>query len=77
LITNVTGKEGSKEREEFREDAFPIILEKLLKPQKGITRTQESLAGVKPERKKTIYFELKNGEDIQLSNFALIAHALG
>ena len=77
LIAKRYGKEGSKEREEFREGAFSFYFGEIIKNRrKELNMTQESLAE-KIGKKRPYISRIENGEDIQLSNFALIANALG
>ena len=77
LIAKRYGEEGSKKREEFREDAFSYYFGEIIKNRrKELHMTQENLAK-KVGKKRTYISRIENGEDIQLSNFALIANALG
>jgi ribosome-binding protein aMBF1 (putative translation factor) len=77
LIAKRYGKEGSKEREEFREGAFSYYFGEIIKNRrKELNMTQENLAE-KIGKKRPYISRIENGEDIQLSNFALIANALG
>ncbi len=77
LIAERYGKEGSKEREEFRENAFSYYFGEIIKNRrKELDMTQEDLAE-KIGKKRPYISRIENGEDIQLSNFSLIANALG
>lgn len=70
-------KEGSKEREQFREDAFSFYFGEIIKNRrKQLRMSQESLAE-KVGKKRPYISRIENGEDIRLSNFALLANALG
>ena len=76
LIATRYGKEGSKEREKFREEAFSYYFGEIIKSRrKELRMSQESLAE-KVGKKRTYISRVENGEDIQLSNFALLANAL-
>ena len=76
LIATRYGKEGSKEREKFREEAFSYYFGEIIKSRrKELKMSQESLAE-KVGKKRTYISRVENGEDIQLSNFALLANAL-
>lgn len=71
------GKEGTKEREKFREEAFSYYFGEIIKNRrKELHLSQEELAE-KVGKKRPYISRIENGEDIRLSNFALIANALG
>lgn len=77
LIDKKYGKKGSKKREEFRQDAYSYYFGELIKARrKELKLTQEELAK-KVGKKRPYISRVERGEDIQLSNFALIANALG
>ena len=77
LIAKRYGKAGSKEREQFKEDAFAYYFGEIIKNRrKELKMTQEGLAE-KVGKKRTYISRVENGEDIQLSNFVLLANALG
>ncbi|WP_139856747.1 helix-turn-helix domain-containing protein [Aequorivita sinensis] len=77
LIANRYGKEGTKEREKFRENAFSYYFGEIIKSRrKELHMSQEDLAD-KVGKKRPYISRIENGEDIRLSNFALIANALG
>ncbi len=76
LIAKRYGEKGSKEREKFREDAFSYYFGEIIKNRrKELQLTQENLAD-RVGKKRTYISRVENGEDIQLSNFALLANAL-
>ena len=77
LIAERYGKEGTKEREKFREDAFSCYFGEIIKNRRReLHLSQEDLAE-KVGKKRPYISRIENGEDIRLSNFALIANALG
>ena len=77
IIAQRYGKEGTKEREQFREDAFAYYFGEIIKNRrKELNMTQENLAEI-VGKKRPYISRIENGEDIKLSNFALIANALG
>ena len=77
LIAKRYGKAGSKEREQFKEDAFAYYFGEIIKNRrKELKLTQENLAE-KVGKKRSYISRVENGEDIQLSNFVLLANALG
>ncbi len=77
LIAGRYGKEGTKEREKFREDAFSYYFGEIIKNRrKELHMSQENLAKL-VGKKRPYISRIENGEDIRLSNFALVANALG
>lgn len=77
IIAERYGNEGTKEREKFREDAFSYYFGEIIKNRrKELKLSQEGLAKI-VGKKRPYISRVENGEDIQLSNFALIANALG
>lgn len=77
ILAERFGNEGTKEREKFREDAFSYYFGEIIKSRrKELKLSQEGLAKI-VGKKRPYISRVENGEDIQLSNFALIANALG
>ncbi|MFA7326362.1 MAG: helix-turn-helix transcriptional regulator [Candidatus Kapaibacterium sp.] len=77
IIAERFGNKGTKEREKFREDAFSYYFGEIIKNRrKELQLSQEGLAKI-VGKKRPYISRVENGEDIQLSNFALIANALG
>lgn len=77
LIAKRFGEEGTKEREKFREEAFSFYFAEIIKSRrKELNLSQENLAK-KVGKKRPYISRIENGEDIRLSNFALLANALG
>lgn len=77
LIAKRYGKEGSEERNEFRENAFSFYFGEIIKKRrKELHMSQENLAE-KVGKKRPYISRIENGEDIRLSNFSLVANALG
>lgn len=77
LIASRYGKEGTEELEKFSEDAFSYYFGEIIKNRrKELNMSQENLAE-KVGKKRTYISRIENGEDIRLSNFALLANALG
>ena len=77
LIGSRYGEEGTIEREKFREDAFSYYFGEIIKSRwKELNMSQEDLAD-KVGKKRPYISRIENGEDIRLSNFALLANALG
>jgi len=77
LIAKRYGEEGTKEREKFRDNAFSYYFGEIIKNRrKELHLSQENLAE-KVGKKRPYISRIENGEDIRLSNFALLANALG
>jgi len=77
LIAKRYGKEGSSEREKFKEEAFSYYFGEILKNRrKELHLSQENLAE-KVGKKRPYISRIENGEDMRMSNFALLASALG
>jgi ribosome-binding protein aMBF1 (putative translation factor) len=77
LIAKRYGIEGSSEREKFRDDAFSYYFGEIIKNRrKDLKLSQENLAE-KVGKKRPYISRIENGEDIKLSNFVLVANALG
>ena len=76
LIDKRYGKRGTKTREKFREDAFSFYFGEIIKNRrKELKMSQNDLAEL-VGKKRPYISRIENGEDIRLSNFALIANAL-
>jgi ribosome-binding protein aMBF1 (putative translation factor) len=77
LIAERFGKEGTEKREQFREEAFSYYFGEIIKNRrKELHMSQENLAE-KVGKKRPYISRIENGEDIKLSNFSLLANALG
>ena len=77
ILAKRYGKKGTKEREKFTEEAFSYYFGEIIKNRrKELQMSQENLAE-KVGKKRPYISRIENGEDIRLSNFALLANALG
>ena len=77
LLDKRFGEKGSPEREQFKDNAFSYYFGEIIKNRrKELQMSQESLAK-KVGKKRPYISRIENGEDIRLSNFALLANALG
>ncbi|MBK7811502.1 MAG: helix-turn-helix transcriptional regulator [Saprospiraceae bacterium] len=71
------GKEGSPDREKFRQESYAYYLSEILKSRrKQLKWSQEELA-IKVGKKRTYISRVENGEDLRISNFIQIASVLG
>ncbi len=77
LLDERFGEKGTQQREEFKHGAFSYYFGEIIKNRrKELHMSQESLAE-KVGKKRPYISRIENGEDIRLSNFALLANALG
>mgnify|MGYP001798232854 CR=1 FL=1 len=76
LLAQRYKEKGTASREQFRADAFAYYFGTIIKERrKELKMSQEDLAAV-VGKQRTYISRVENGEDIRLSNFALIANAL-
>ena len=76
LLDKRYGKLGTESRKKFREDAFSCYFGEIIKSRrKELKMSQNDLADL-VGKKRPYISRIENGEDIRLSNFALIANAL-
>jgi len=76
LLDNEFGKEGSKTRKKFKEEAYSYYLSEILKSRRlELKLSQEQLAK-KVGKKRPYISRVENGEDVRISNFVQIAMAL-
>lgn len=77
LLAERYGAPGSGSREAFRETAFAMYFGEIIRQRRReLGLSQEELA-VKIGKKRPYISRIEKGEDIRLSNFALVANALG
>jgi len=76
LINQRYGRKGSQSREEFKEEAFSYYFGEIIRSRrKELNLSQEQLANI-VGKKRPYISRIENGEDIRISNFALVANAL-
>ena len=76
LLDEKYGKKGTESREKFREEAFSYYFGEIIKNRrKELKMSQKDLAEL-IGKKRPYISRIENGEDIRLSNFALVANAL-
>lgn len=77
LLAAYYGTPGTTSREAFRESAFAMYFGEIIRHRrKELGLSQEELAVI-IGKKRPYISRIEKGEDIRLSNFALIANALG
>jgi len=76
-LDNKISKEGTPERDGFKEEAYAYYFGEVLKKRrKELKLSQEELA-MKVGKQRPYISRIENGEDIRISNLVQIAHALG
>ena len=76
LIDKRFGIKGTESREKFREKAFSYYFGEIIRNRRRMLKiSQEELAKL-IGKKRPYISRIENGEDIRLSNFALVANAL-
>jgi len=76
IIEKRYGKEGSESREQFREQAFSYYFGEIIKNRRKELKLSQNELAEMVGKKRPYISRIENGEDIRLSNFALIANAL-
>lgn len=77
LLNDKFGIKGSDSRTAFSDQAFSVYFAEIIRVRrKQLNLTQEDLAQ-RVGKKRAYISRVERGEDIQVSNFALIANALG
>jgi ribosome-binding protein aMBF1 (putative translation factor) len=70
------GKKGTESRDKFRDQAFSYYFGEIIKNRrKELKLSQNDLAEM-IGKKRPYISRIENGEDIRISNFALVANAL-
>ena len=77
LIAQRYGKERSEERERFKEEAFSYYFGELIRNRRKELKMSQKILAEKIGKKRPYISRIESGEDIRLSNFALLAKALG
>jgi ribosome-binding protein aMBF1 (putative translation factor) len=76
ILDKKFGKKGTETREKFREESFSYYFGEIIKNRrKELKLSQQDLAEL-IGKKRPYISRIENGEDIRISNFALIANAL-
>lgn len=76
LLDKEFGKEGTRTRKKFKEEAYSYYLSEILRSRRlELNLSQEELAR-KVGKKRPYISRVENGEDVRISNFVQIALAL-
>jgi ribosome-binding protein aMBF1 (putative translation factor) len=70
------GEIGTGSREKFREESFSFYFGEIIKNRRKELRLSQNDLAELIGKKRPYISRIENGEDIRLSNFALIANAL-
>ncbi|MBU2651862.1 MAG: helix-turn-helix domain-containing protein [Bacteroidetes bacterium] len=70
------GKPGSESRDKFRDEAFSFYFGEIIKNRRKELKLSQSQLADLIGKKRPYISRVEKGEDIRLSNFALIANAL-
>lgn len=76
IIDKRYGKSGTESREKFREEAFAYYFGEIIRNRRKQLKLSQSDLAALIGKKRPYISRVENGEDIRLSNFALIANAL-
>jgi ribosome-binding protein aMBF1 (putative translation factor) len=76
IIDEKYGKVGTKSRENFRDEAFAFYFGEIIKSRRKELKISQAELAERIGKKRPYISRVEKGEDIRLSNFALIASAL-
>jgi len=76
LLDQRYGKRGTEQREKFREDAFSFYFGEIIKNRRKELKLSQNELAERIGKQRPYISRIENGEDIRISNFALVATAL-
>jgi len=76
LLDKKFGKIGSDSRDNFRQEAFSYYFGEIIRNRRKELKMSQSDLAELVGKKRPYISRIENGEDIHISNFALIANAL-
>ena len=76
LLEQRYGKRGTEQRDEFREEAFSYYFGEIIKNRRKELKLSQHELAEKIGKKRPYISRIENGEDIRISNLALVANAL-
>ena len=71
------GERGTDQREKHREQAYAYYLSEILKARRQELKISQEELAKRVGKKRPYISRVENGEDVRISNFVLIANALG
>jgi len=76
LLDQRYGKRGTEQREKFREKAFSFYFGEIIKNRRKELKLSQNELAERIGKQRPYISRIENGEDIRISNFALVATAL-
>ena len=76
LLNERYGERGTEKREKFREDAFSYYFGEIIKNRRKELKLSQNDLAERIGKQRPYISRIENGEDIRISNLALVANAL-
>ena len=76
LLNERYGERGTEKREKFREDAFSYYFGEIVKNRRKELKLSQNELAERIGKQRPYISRIENGEDIRISNLALVANAL-
>lgn len=76
LLNERYGERGTEQREQFREEAFSYYFGEIIKNRRKELKLSQSELAERIGKQRPYISRIENGEDIRISNLALVANAL-
>ena len=76
LLNKRYGERGTEKREQFREEAFSYYFGEIIKSRRKELKLSQNELAERIGKQRPYISRIENGEDIRISNLALVANAL-
>jgi len=76
LLNERYGERGTEQREQFREEAFSYYFGEIIKNRRKELKLSQNELAERIGKQRPYISRIENGEDIRISNLALVANAL-
>ncbi len=76
LLNERYGERGTEQREKFREEAFSYYFGEIIKNRRKELKLSQNELAKRIGKQRPYISRIENGEDIRISNLALVANAL-
>ncbi|MFY0601377.1 MAG: helix-turn-helix transcriptional regulator [Cyclobacteriaceae bacterium] len=76
LLNERYGERGTEQREQFREEAFSYYFGEIIKNRRKELKLSQNELAKRIGKQRPYISRIEKGEDIRISNFALVANAL-
>ncbi|MEP4534103.1 MAG: helix-turn-helix transcriptional regulator [Cyclobacteriaceae bacterium] len=76
LLNERYGERGTAQREQFREEAFSFYFGQIIKSRRKELKLSQNELADRIGKQRPYISRIENGEDIRISNLALVANAL-